>query len=110
MIPKRTNSGRPWREDEDAFLIAQIGTGVTRSEIADHLGRAYSSVTSRTQYLRQTGRLNPPKPKAGGPVTAPQPGRKVRPCLSCTKAFVSTGPMNRLCPRCRTLSISPYAL
>lgn len=110
MIPQRTNSGRPWREEEDAFLIEQIGTGLSRSEIAHHLERAYSSVNTRVQHLRQTGRLNPFKPAVKAATEElRKSGQKVRPCLRCTNDFSSTGPMNRLCPRCRNLDVSPYA-
>lgn len=48
------------------------------------------------------------------PVAAAAPRPKAAPtkrlCLCCNREFRSTGSMNRLCDRCRNLSVSPYAL
>lgn len=31
-----------------------------------------------------------------------------RPCLRCRELFRSEGPHNRMCPKCRTVSVSPF--
>lgn len=33
-----------------------------------------------------------------------------QPCLCCRQPFASSGPGNRMCDRCRTRNVSPYAL
>ncbi|MCX8017057.1 MAG: hypothetical protein N2690_04025 [Rhodocyclaceae bacterium] len=69
--------------------------GATHREIAALTGLSIAAIDRR---------LNP-KP-AGRPKA--QQKSTPRACLCCGKTFGSAGPMNRLCPRCRTQSASPF--
>lgn len=93
--------GQLWTPEEDAGLRRMLAEGRTHRAMAEALGRPRSSIESRMNTLGLRAR----------PVLAPPPGApRWRPCLCCGKTFVSAGPGNRLCSRCRTISVSPYAL
>lgn len=112
FAPKRLS---PW---------ASLRLGMTHEEARAVLGpgpcREFLTRVRRGQIVFQ-----PPLEVAGQPVlpspgpTRPEPARvryvnqattTVRPCLRCRTPFESSGPGNRLCERCRTQNVSPYAI
>lgn len=79
-----------WSADEDALLRKLQTEGLTPIAIARRLGRAESSVYRRIDSL------------------AANPARRERSCMCCGNKFMSEGPHNRLCGRCRLKETSPY--
>ena len=79
-----------WSADEDKQLREWKAAGVSPIAMAKRLGRAESSVYRRLETL------------------APKPERQQRECMCCRTQFMSDGPHNRLCTRCRTKETSPY--
>lgn len=79
-----------WSADDDATLRRLKAEGVTPINIAKQVGRAESSVYSRLEVLE--GRSQ----------------RRERLCMCCRSPFMSDGPHNRLCGRCRGKETSPY--
>ncbi len=88
----RSTPGR-WTPDEDAELAKLSANGITPCAIAKQLRRPESSVYRRLETLAQQAR---------------RPGRRKRPCLCCKTPFMSEGPHNRLCGRCRGKELSPF--
>ena len=116
------SSGRAWTPREDEGLLTMYAEGKTYHVIARSLGRAMTSISSRlitlNVPLRRAGRAKDIAP-------APPPGsshsrkdikaggrgeQKLRNCLCCRKTFMSAHAGNRLCNKCRTIDVSPYAL
>lgn len=79
-----------WSADEDTALLSFKAAGVSPIAIAKEMGRAQSSVYSRLEVLE--GRSQ----------------RRERLCMCCRSPFMSDGPHNRLCGRCRGKETSPY--
>lgn len=80
----------PWTANEDATLQRLKGEGISPIAIAKQVGRPESSVYRRLDTL------------------AARPVRRARPCMCCRQPFMSEGPHNRLCGRCRGKETSPY--
>lgn len=78
-----------WTETEDALLRGYIADGVSPCAAAQRLSRPESSVYRRIESLGLGAKADA------------RPQRKARPCLCCSKQFLSEGPHNRLCGRCR---------
>lgn len=65
--------------------------------------------TAESRRLVVCYRWNP-EAKAGEKPKAHRRSRlQTKKCLCCADDFLSDGPMNRLCNKCRTRSVSPYA-
>lgn len=79
-----------WSADEDATLLRLKGEGVSPVAMAKTLCRAESSVYRRLETI-EGRRL-----------------RRERLCMCCRSPFMSDGPHNRLCGRCRGKETSPY--
>lgn len=90
MMPKPP--GR-WTPAEDAALAKLTAEGATPCAIAKQLQRPQSSVYRRLETLA---------------MQASRPARRERPCLCCSTKFMSEGPHNRLCGRCRGKDLSPF--
>ena len=88
-------SGVQWSPEERQEVLRLRRFGQTLAQIGKALNRPPSSINSCLIWLR---------------THAADGTAKTRPCLSCTKPFPSDGPHNRLCPRCASRPISPYAL
>ena len=87
------NMNARWSPEDHATAVRLRAEGKTYAQIGSVLGRSFMSVNKR---LNKICKLSKPKPK-------------FRPCLCCTKTFLSEGPHNRLCPDCRKKDVSPYA-
>lgn len=83
----------PFSPVEDNLLRDLVDEGIKPSAIAKRLGRPESSVYRRIQTLGL----------AQGATRKTQ-----RNCLCCSKSFLSDGPHNRLCSRCRRIETSPF--
>ena len=79
-----------WSADEDAALRRMKADGVSPISMAKQLGRAESSVYRRLETL------------------STQAVRRERPCMCCQQTFMSEGPHNRLCGRCRSKEKTPF--
>lgn len=79
-----------WTADEDATLQRLQREGVSPIAIAKQVCRPESSVYRRLETL------------------AARPVRRERLCMCCRSPFMSDGPHNRLCGRCRGKETSPY--
>jgi hypothetical protein len=79
-----------WSSEEDTTLARLKANGVSPVAMAKQLGRAESSVYRRLETIE--GRSQ----------------RRERPCMCCRQPFMSDGPHNRLCTRCRGKETSPY--
>lgn len=122
-MPKLAPVQRKWREAEDEALIEACLAAPPRTTklalfraVAEKLGRSEFSVAQRYDRLkikiddrkaeRELARLAP-QPRFGKLKPATRPG--LRKCLCCKRDFMSEGAHNRLCSRCRTRDVSPYA-
>ena len=83
----------PFTPEEDALLASLFADGEMPRAISKRMERPESSIYRRIQTLRLSD-----KPKK---TTA-------RVCMCCSKSFISEGPHNRLCGRCRNLSTTPF--
>lgn len=79
-----------WSTEEDATLARMKAAGATPVAMAKKLDRAESSVYRRLETLEDRSQ------------------RRERPCMCCRHPFMSDGPHNRLCTRCRNKETSPY--
>lgn len=79
-----------WSAEEDDLLRKLQADGVSPIAMAKQLRRAESSVYRRLDSL------------------AARPVRRERPCMCCGTKFMSDGPHNRLCGRCRTKEKTPF--
>ena len=84
----RSTPGR-WTPAEDATLKRMLTEGTKPCAIAKQLRRPESSVYRRMETLQR-------------------PARRERNCMCCGNTFMSDGPHNRLCGRCRTTTLSPF--
>lgn len=91
---------RAWNYEDEQALLRRHSNGDSFAAIGAALSR---TATACKQHLDQMKRGT-----AGAPPTKTKPS--TRPCLCCGKPFRSEGPGNRLCPRCRALDVSPYAI
>lgn len=80
----------PWTDIEDGLLRTYIAEGVAPCAAARRLSRPESSVYRRIEALSLKAQ------------------KKLRPCLCCRAEFLSDGPHNRLCGRCRTKEKTPF--
>lgn len=80
-------------EAEDMFLGQLLAQGLKPCQIARRMDRAESSVYRRIQFLG----LGPG-----------QQQKTKRNCMCCQKEFLSDGPHNRLCTRCRSKDSGPF--
>lgn len=78
-----------WSATEDASIREGMAAGKTTWGIAKALGRAQTSVARRIESLTRIPAIE-------------------RACLCCTNKFLSEGPHNRLCGRCRTKEKTPF--
>ncbi len=78
---------RPWTPKEMAQVVAWRGVGRSDEWIAKRLGRARGSVKNLLQY--------------GSSRTEAKPVKTPRNCLRCQSNFLSWGPGNRICDRCK---------
>lgn len=109
----KPTSGSPW---------AALRVGMTRAEARAALGpgpsRELSLRAKRGQIvfdppLLAKGREVKPQPPKTPPKRVKYVNRdapELRPCLCCRQSFESVGPGNRMCPQCRTRSVSPFAV
>lgn len=114
-----------WLESEERQLIeARLATPnhVTDALLAERLwlrmGRTKDSVYLRLRKLAeeieaqrnaQAEQESIPRARGRGGYVAHPNQRKRRPCMCCGTEFISEGAHNRLCCRCRSLDISPFA-
>ena len=88
---------RWWSPAEEAAALAMKKAGDSHREIGQELNRSTQAVNVHMAILLE-------REKQGSAAA------RNRPCISCHRTFHSSGPGNRMCTRCRQLSISPYAL
>lgn len=79
-----------WSAEEDRTLLSMKAAGASPIAIARQLRRPESSVYRRIEVIDSRAQ------------------RRERPCMCCQNKFMSDGPHNRLCGRCRTKETSPY--
>ena len=84
---------RPFTADEDQQIRELVASGTAPVAIAKKLGRAESSIYRRMSTLG-VGKNQKPKTQ--------------RACMCCRTEFLSEGPHNRLCGRCRTKDVGPF--
>lgn len=84
--------GVRWTPEEDATLNRMMREGRSYREISVALDR-------RTEWSVK---------KRAGERKIPKAVKSKRSCMCCSKVFQSSGSMNRLCDRCRSVSIGPY--
>ena len=87
MTGKASQDRRPWSKGEVMQVVAWREVGRSEEWIARRLGRTRGSVKNLLQYGKQ---------HAVEPTT-----RMPRTCLRCHTSFMSWGPGNRICERCR---------
>lgn len=75
--------------------------GLSYEEIAAYCGLTRAAVKARIARAREQDASDPPRIK-----------KAPRKCLCCGTMFLSHGPGNRMCARCRerAADLSPYAL
>jgi len=115
-----------WRPEEDEVLRQDYVEGGYRA-VADRLpGRSRGSIYVRVCELGLSGQRKP-GPKAckrispqlqqrreqflkdvRKPIADRRSEIRPRPCLCCTNTFLSQGNHNRLCPTCRTGSLTRF--
>ncbi len=84
---------RPFTADEDQQIRELISSGMSAGAVAKAMSRAESSIYRRVCTL---GLGKNQKPKS------------LRACMCCRTEFLSEGPHNRLCGRCRTKDVGPF--
>lgn len=87
-----------------AIVTQQRAVGCTWKEIAADLGMPRVTLLNWCQAngLVPRALTKPGKAKAAARTTTQ------RECLRCRAVFASTGPGNRMCGNCRSVSASPY--
>lgn len=105
-IPAR----QAWTPEEDARIVADAEAGLPRAATARTLNRDLNGVFKRIKYLRAQGvavngiaYLQP-----GARAASNRKGMTERPCMCCSKPFLSAGPHNRLCNTCRHGSLTAF--
>lgn len=100
-------SGTPmdWTPERSTQAVRMRSERKTFAEIADALGCSLPNVYAHLMSL------NGRKKKRRKPVeTIKKPKPIARPCMCCTRSFLSDGPHNRLCKTCRKTSTNPFAI
>lgn len=106
--------------DQDERLREMWQSGDSPEEIAVDLNRTVAAVMTRAARLGLPRRFAPGrKPRKIGPKTTkttqktnaereqelkrvqPDPNKQLRKCLMCQTQFYSSGPHNRICPKCK---------
>ena len=82
----------PWTDIEDGLLREYIADGISPCAAARRLSRPESSVYRRIESLSLKAL------------------KKERHCMCCRGKFMSDGPHNRLCNRCRAKEKTPFDL
>lgn len=80
----------PWTDIEDGLLRGYIAEGIGPCAAARRLSRPESSVYRRIETLNLKVK------------------KQQRACMCCGATFMSDGPHNRLCGRCRTKEKTPF--
>lgn len=80
----------PWTDIEDGLLRGYIAEGVSPCAAARRLDRPESSVYRRIDALSLKAK------------------KKERACMCCRAKFLSDGPHNRLCGKCRAKEKTPF--
>jgi transposase-like protein len=115
LIAAGKGTCQPWEHEAraSAYLAAREA-GMPMAQLARELGvesrRLYEWVWRHfPEHYRHRG--SPGATAESKVKWAAQPARPPRPCMTCTKPFVSEGPHNRLCGYCRQRAsdASPYA-
>jgi hypothetical protein len=88
---------RWWSPAEEADALAMKKAGAPHHKIGKALNRSTQAVDRHMRVLIEREKL--------GSAAA-----RNRPCITCHTTFHSSGPGNRMCARCRQLSVSPYAI
>lgn len=103
----------PWTTDQDKQLLALFAAKTPKNAIARQLGRPNSSIRSRLLTLGaidgQPILADDEEDDAPKATVHKAPAKIERTCMRCRVTFLSEGPHNRLCGRCRQVSFSPYA-
>lgn len=110
--------GQGWTVDEIAQLRAMRECGESFEDIAQAVGHPLSSChwkastlgimkPRKDSYTRQRF-LQECRTPASEARSLAKSGSDPIPCLNCRRLFRSTGSGNRLCPRCRSESLSPF--
>jgi len=89
---------RLWRPEEDRQLIQMLESGASHADISIVLDRPTSSVKGRIETLRLDVQK---RDDQTAQVITTKPIRQERNCLCCNRTFLSAGPHNRMCDRCR---------
>jgi hypothetical protein len=76
---------KDWSATDDKALLELAAGNVSPGVMATRFGRSEVSVTNRLRQLEEAGR----------------PRKTKRQCMCCKGDFMSDGPHNRLCNRCR---------
>ncbi|MDO8934214.1 MAG: hypothetical protein Q7U97_17630 [Rhodocyclaceae bacterium] len=84
----------------DQMLARHIDAGIVIAE---------SLVTEESRAAVTCFRWNGDVPPGTSPKQHRRSRAQVRSCLCCGDDFMSSGAMNRMCGRCRTRNVSPYA-
>lgn len=59
----RENAGKPWSEEEDALLMENYASGMSKSKLAKAFKRSEYAIEARLEKLENTNRLHShPKP------------------------------------------------
>ncbi len=96
MSDKPANYGRKWHPEDYERLkeLASIKPAMTPKEIGAAMDRTANAINCKLHRMDAThGVLRRGRP--------PGDKRKWRPCMTCTRPFMSAGFHNRMCSRCR---------
>ncbi len=84
---------RAWSDAETNRLISLWSVGTPNEEIARIMSRTSQSVSMRAVRLKL--------PRKTLVLAGAAAGGRFRPCLTCRREFLSSGPGNRMCDLCR---------
>ena len=83
------------------------------NQLADAHGMHKRNFTTHVARLRREGKLPRPQHQAcvrmGETQKRAEKHGTMEPCITCRETFLSEGKHNRMCDRCRGLSVSPFA-
>lgn len=92
----------PWTPQQIATLRRLREQNYSLARIAARVGHSANACKTKVHKLG----LYKSAPRAV--VAAAGQNKNMRPCLCCRAPFRSEGPHNRMCPKCRTVSVSPF--
>ena len=97
MASKKTY--RPFTPAEDKQVMTLRYQGLTFEAVAKQLGRSYESC--RCRHAELVNLANEQLTSEAQDKNGTRPKTQQRSCMCCRRAFLSTGPGNRLCVDCK---------